>query len=366
MITIIGGGVFGLTIGWYLAREGRRVTLVEQGTVGHGATWVAAGMLMPWKLSASFSLDLFTLQRKSHELWPEFVKTLATAAKVDLHYHTNGRYFLALDKKASKRFQKQFDYHQQQGFPLEWLSGDEVRCREPYLGPQIMSAMFSPLGHRVDNRQMVLALSQAFLQAGGNLQEQTPVQGVVIKQSRVQGVRLADKVLPSETVIVATGAWSRQLKGLPAHLQGLVEPIKGQTLTLKMSPDSPLLQRPVIGPVYLVPRSDGRLIVGTTVEDEAGFDTRPTVAGVYHILRKAQDIIPAVETLPIIEMSAGLRPTAHDRKPILGSTEIKGLIMAMGGHSYGILLSPIVAQSICHLVQTGQTAEVIAPFTAIP
>lgn len=362
MITIIGGGVFGLTIGWYLAREGQSVTLFEQDHVGRGATWVAAGMLMPWKLSNSFSMALFNLQRESHNLWPGFVRELQSCSDIDVHYQTDGRYFVALDEKAEKRFKKQFDFHRKAGFPLEWLSGDEARCREPGLGPNIKAAMFSPLGHVVDNRRLVAALKSAFLRAGGTLREQARVSKILVEDSRVRGVCLDNEVVPATAIILAAGAGISQIDGLPAGLRALVQPLKGQTLTLQMGPDRPVLNHPIIGPVYLVPRPDGRLLVGTTVEEDAGFNTTATVAGVYHMLKKALAIVPGLKKLPICEMGAGLRPTGPNRVPLLGPTGINSLILAAGGHSHGILLSPIVAQSIMQLLLTGQIPKNITSF----
>ena len=362
MITIIGGGVFGLAIGWYLARANRPVTIFEKNKVGSGSTGVAAGMLMPWKLSASFSLDLFNLQRAGHSLWSDFAAELIEQSAIDIGYKTDGRIFVALDKKAVKRFQKQFNYHQQASIPVEWLSGDEARSREPILGSNVEAGIFSPMAGQVDNLQLAIALKTAFLQAGGNLREHTAVDEILIEHNQVRGVRLADEAVKTDTVILASGAWSGQIGGLPLSLREIIEPLKGQTVILQMPYDRPFLGHQVIGAIYLVPRPDGRLIVGTTVEEDAGFNTDPTAAGVMHILRKAMDIAPAVGDLRVIEIGAGLRPTGPGRLPVLGQTEIEGLVMASGGHSHGILLSPVVAQSISQLILSGQTAEVIKPF----
>jgi len=113
MIVIIGGGIFGLAIGWTLARANCPVTLFEQGQVGHGATWAAAGMLMPWKLSGAFNQDLFDLQRAGYELWPDFAAALSAASAVELHFETDGRYFVALDDKVARRLYKQYRFHQE-------------------------------------------------------------------------------------------------------------------------------------------------------------------------------------------------------------------------------------------------------------
>ncbi|MDM8530351.1 glycine oxidase ThiO [Anaerolineales bacterium HSG25] len=364
MITIIGGGIFGLSIGWYLARAGQEVTLLERGTVGQGTTSASAGMAMPWKISASFSMELFELQRAGYDRWSDFATELATMSNKSFGYRKIGRYFLMLDKKALKRIGKQYEFHRQVGFPLEWLSGEELREREPHVSPEVQAALFSPLNYQVDNRQLMVALRQAFVAAGGILRENTPALELLASGNQVHGIRLEEETVPTKTVILATGVWLDQLAGLPATLQNLIQPIKGQILTLQMSTTEPIVKRPMIGPVYLVPRQDGRLIVGTTVE-EAGFDLQPTAGGVYHILRKAHTILPAIVDLPILELHAGLRPTGPKRLPILGKTDIDGLFIASGGHSYGILLNPIIAEAMTELVMTGETPPIISPFAVI-
>jgi len=359
MIAIIGGGVFGLSIGWYLARAGQPVTLFEKGRVGRGATGVAAGMLMPWKLSKSFSRNLFDLQQAGHKQWPAFAGALKRASDIDIHYQTEGRYFVALNKKTAKRFGKQYRFHQKIGFPLEWLTGDEARRREPGLGPQVQAAIFSPWGHQVDSRRLMRALKQAFLRAGGSLQEQTEVSQILVEDSQVQGLQLATGPVKANTVILAAGAWSNRL--VPDALPQPVHPLKGQTLTLQMCAEAPLISTALIGPRYLVPRPDGRLIIGTTVEADT-FDLRPTAGGVFSILKKAQQMVPGIKELPVLEISAGLRPTGPDRLPVLGPTGVGGLIMATGGHAYGILISPVVAQSLGQLLLTGRQPDMISQF----
>ncbi|GAB4451342.1 MAG: glycine oxidase ThiO [Anaerolineae bacterium] len=362
-VLIIGGGVFGLAIGWELARQGQSVTVLEQNQAGRGASWAAAGMLMPWKLSDAFSEPLFALQRHSHRLWPDFAAELTRAGGMFLAYQMDGRYFLATTEQSATRLRRQYEYHHGVGLPVEWLSGKQARRQLPALGGEVVAAVFSPAGHWVDNRQVALALREAFMQAGGNLREQSRAQGIVVEENRVCGVRLADgTVPPANTVVVAAGAWSSRLEGLPLLLRNTVQPRKGQTLVLQMDAAAPLVRHNLIGPVYMVPRPDGRLVVGTTVEREAGFNTQPTAGGVFQILRKARQIVPAVDDLPLVEISAGLRPTGPERLPLLGPTQVEGLLAAMGGHSYGILLAPVVGQSLAQVALTGRVPEIILPF----
>ncbi|MDM8527634.1 glycine oxidase ThiO [Anaerolineales bacterium HSG24] len=361
MITIVGGGIFGLSIGWYLARAGRSVTLLERGKVGQGTTQASAGMVMPWKISASFNADLFELQRASCDRWSDFAAELNAKSDKPFEFRAIGRYFLMLDKKALKRVGKQYEFHRQIGFSLDWLSGDELREREPHASPEIQAAVFSPLSCQVDNQGLIEALRQAFLGAGGILREETSVLELLTNGNQVQGVRLEGETVPTKTVILTTGVWLDQLAGVPSMLHNIIQPIKGQILTLQMSETEPLIKRQMIGPIYLVPRHNGRLIVGTTIE-EAGFNIQPTAGGMYHILRKAQLILPSIIDLPILEIRVGLRPTGPNRLPVMGKTDVDGLFFASGGHSHGVLLSPIVAEAMTELVMTGTPPPIISPF----
>lgn len=363
MILIIGGGTFGLSIGWYLAGRGAAVTILERDRAGYSATWAAAGMLMPWKLSASFSEALFALQCASYHRWPDFAAALSEASNHDLDYQQPGRYFAALSERVEKRLAQQVDYHRSLGWSLTWLKGKALREQEPELGPEIRAAAFSPLARQVDNHRLAQALRTAVLQAGVTLREHTAVESLWLEGGHLRGVRLAGgETLLGKTVIVAAGAWSSQLAGLPQGYQNKIKPRKGQSIILQMPPKAPLLTTQAMGPVYLVPRTDGRLVIGTTMEREAGFSTTSTAGGVQDILRRAELMLPAVLDLPIVQLSAGLRPTGPNRQPVLGHTELPGLIFASGGHSYGILLTPIIAESISQLVLDGQINPLIAQF----
>jgi len=362
MIIIIGGGVFGLAIGWHIARSGHQVSIIEQGQVGHGATWAAAGMLMPWRLSASFNEDLFNLQQESYQYWPTFADELTQEPDISIDYLTSGRYFIATTPKAVERLRWQFQFHQNIGFSLQFLEGDAVQQQGAKLGPNVLAAIFTPMAQQVDNRRLVIALRNSFIKAGGTLLEETQVHGVVIEQNQVVGVRLPNELLKTDTIVLAAGAWSGQLVDWADKPTDVVRPLKGQTLILQMNPNKPLLTHQIVGPCYFVPRGDGRLVIGSTFDREDDFDTRPTIKGIYRILNKALEIIPDIMPLPILEISSGLRPTAPDRVPVIGTTAVQGLTIATGGHSHGILLSPIIAQTVSDLVLTGKTSHLIKPF----
>lgn len=363
MIAIIGGGICGLGIGWQLARAGRAVSVFERAEAGHGATWAAAGMLAPHAEAEPGEESLLPLLRESRALWADFAHELEAASGIAVGYRTEGTLVVALDRDDAEHLKFQYDYQRGLGLPVEWLSGYEARQREPALARNVTCAIWSPLDHQVDNRQVALALCKAFVCAGGELREQCAVQEVVLSDNRVRGVRVAGQVIDAEVVVLAAGAWSRNIGGLPDDLRPPVRPIKGQMLAVQMPAQNPLLSHVVWHRRgYLVPRSDGRLIVGGTVEEQ-GFDTQLTAGGIYEVLRGAWETLPGIYDLPIVEQWAGLRPGSRDDAPILGPTRVPGLVMATGHHRNGILLAPVTARAVSQYIVTGELAESIKPFT---
>jgi glycine oxidase len=300
---------------------------------------------------------------ESHARWPAFTQELKEASGVDVGYRTEGTLVVALDRDQVERLRFQYEFQRKLGLELTWLSGDAARQREPHLSRNVIAALYSPHDHQVDNRQVLLALRQAFLAAGGTLREHASVAEILVEKGEVQGVRLiSGEILHAPVVVVAAGAWSATLPGLPPEARPPVRPVKGQMLALQTPLDAPLLRHVVWGrDVYLVPRKDGRLLVGATVE-EKGFDAQLTAGGVYTLLRRAWEILPGIDEAPIVEMWAGLRPGSRDDAPILGATPVKGLILATGHYRNGILLAPITADAISHLILTGETPESIRNF----
>ena len=204
---------------------------------------------------------------------------------------------------------------------------------------------------------------QAFARAGGDLHENVGDVAVRTDGKRAVGVDVDGRPHATEQVIVAAGAWSRLVQGLPPSALPPVRPVKGQMLALGMDPAAPLLKHVLWTPkAYLVPRRDGRLLIGATTE-EKGFDSTLTAGGVLALLEAAWRVLPGIEELPIVESWAGFRPGSRDDAPILGRTDIEGLSLATGHHRNGILLTPITAETIASLVLTGETDPAIVPFS---
>ena len=200
------------------------------------------------------------------------------------------------------------------------------------------------------------------------MREHTEVREIIVENGCAKGVVTSEDRVEAEKIVLAAGAWSRNIGGIPDYLKPPVRPVKGQMLSLRMDGDNPVLSHVVWGPmrtwgvVYLVPRVDGRLLIGSTVE-EMGFDTSVTAGGLMNILRGAWEVVPAIYDLPIIETWAGLRPGSRDDAPILGPTPIKGLIMATGHFRNGILLAPITAKAITDYILEERLPDLVKPFT---
>jgi len=368
MIVIIGGGICGLGIGWRLAAAGRDVTIIDRGEAAMAATWAAAGMLAPQAEAEHAEEALLPLAMESGRMWRSFSDELQRESGIDVDYRTEGTLVVAVDRDDFELLEHRFAYLCDLGLNLEWLTGYEARQREPYLSRGVSGALFSPEDHQVDNRLAGSALKACYIKAGGHLRENTSVDEILISAGRVTGVRVGDQAIEAEAVVVAAGAWSRNIAGLPPEASPPVRPLKGQMAAVRMSEAAPILKHVLWGPgnsivpsIYLAPKSDGRLIIGATVE-EMGFDTSLTAGGMLELLRGAWEVLPGIYDLPLVESWAGLRPASRDDAPILGPTDVDGLVMATGHHRNGILLAPITADTVSDYILTGRVADIMRPF----
>ncbi|MGC9270873.1 glycine oxidase ThiO [Acidiphilium sp.] len=359
-IAVIGGGMIGLALGWRLARRGAAVAVFERDTVGHGASHAAAGMLAAACEAEPGEAALGVLSRESLGLWPAFAAEIEAASGCSVGLRREGTLVVALNRDDAAKLRHDLAFQRSQGIDLEWLTPGEAREREPYLAPQLAGAIFSPGDIQVDNRAVMAALRVAFQRAGGVLHEHATVERVATEGGCASGVVVAGEVHAADVVVLAAGAWSGGID-LPIA-RPPVRPVKGQMLAVQMDPAAPLLRHVVWAPkAYLVPRADGRLIVGATVE-ERGFDARMTAGGMYSLLDGAWRALPGIEELPLIETWAGFRPGSRDDAPILGPTALPGLMMATGHHRNGILLTPVTADALAATILDGAPDPRIAGF----
>ncbi|MDE0399981.1 MAG: glycine oxidase ThiO [Candidatus Poribacteria bacterium] len=366
-IIIIGGGVIGLGIGWQLAKAGTAVTIYERAEVGRAASWAAAGMLAPLAEAHSEEPELLKLGCESLDRYPQWTVELEADAEMSIGYRVEGTLIVGLEPDDTYQLRHIYEAQQHLRLDVNWLNGREARDIESALSPRVTAAIHCASDYQVDNRRMVTALQRAYQASGGVLHEKSAIERVVIKNGIATGVQVHGNFQEADIVILSAGCWSAQIAGIPDANLPPVRPVKGQMLALQMEEGITIksvirtvrARYPV--PVYLVPRADGRLIVGATSE-EMGFDTRLTVGGVFELLRGAWEAVPGVYELPILETWTGLRPGSRDNAPILGKTPIENLIYATGHYRNGILLTPITAYEIAKLILTGETSEIIAPF----
>jgi glycine oxidase len=361
-IILIGGGVIGLAIGWRLAAAGCAVAIFERGPAGRGATWAAAGMLAAGIETEPSEETLLPLTRLSQSLWPGFARELETASGIAVDLRSEGTLSVALTRDDVEQLRFTYELHRRLGLPMEWLTGSQALQREPLLHPRLAAACFSPEDGQVDNRLVASALIEAFRRAGGTLHENAGVDEIDMAAGRVTGVAVQGTRHAADIVVLAAGAWSRGIPGLPVLARPPVRPVKGQMLALAMDPASPLLRHVVWAPKsYMVPRRDGRLIIGATTE-ERGFDDSMTAGGLLALLDGAWRALPGIEELPIQEMWAGFRPGSRDDAPILGPSGVDGLVLATGHHRNGILLAPVTADAVADYILTGVIPEAIQDF----
>jgi len=360
---IIGAGVVGLAIAWRLAQAGCAVVVYDRGAAGRGASWAAAGMLAAAVETEPGEETLLGLTLESQRLWPDFARELETACGTSVGYRDEGTIVVALTRDDAEQLRFTYEFHKRLGLDVEWLSGAAARQREPHLRPGIPAAVASPRDHQVENRALAHALAVAAKAAGAVINEHCPVCEVDLAGERVSGVVTARGREPADVVVLAAGAWSREIGGIPPASVPPVRPIKGQMLALRMDPEAPLLHHVIWLPRgYLVPRRDGRLVIGATVE-ERGFDDNITAGGLLALIEGAWRAVPAIEELPVAETWVGFRPGSRDDAPMLGPSAVEGLVIATGHHRNGILLTPVTAAAISNFVLSGRWPDSLRPFS---
>jgi glycine oxidase len=363
---VVGAGLIGLAVAWRAAGRGLRVAVADPAP-GSGASNAAAGMLAPVTEVHYGEEPLFRLGLESARRYPDFIAELEQAAGTSTGYTASGTLAIAFDQDDKAALTELSAYHRRLGFESIVLSGRECRNVEPLLSPAIGAGILITGDHQVDNRLLVAALLGAVGRAQVPLYRER-VTELVVEGDRATGVRLGSgEVLAADQVVLAAGCWSNGLPGLPSGIVPSVRPVKGQILRLAVpAAQAPFLTRVVRGTVrgrsvYLVPRTHGELVIGATSE-ELGFDTQVTAGAVYELLRAARELVPGIAELPLVEMSAGLRPATADNAPLLGRTELPGLIVATGHYRNGVALTPVTADAIAELLATGALPEMARGF----
>jgi len=358
-VVVIGAGVQGSAVAWRLAQAGRDVVVLERSIPGAEASSAAGGILSPG-VEALEPGPFYHLGRASLARYPAFAKELELATGVALGYRGGGTLEVAFDDDHAQLLAGRAGKIEAAGLPVTVLDDAEVRRLEPGLSPQARGALWFDEEASLDPRQLGRALSIAAQRAGARFLT-GQVRRIRHAGGAVTGVDHESGPIDAPAVVLAAGAWSLQVEGhgLPP---GAVRPVRGQMAVLDTRP--PLLSRVVFsGHGYVVPRPDGRILCGSTMED-VGFEKAVTAGGLRHVLEVGIGIAPALERAPVVETWSNFRPASPDGEPILGPAAVPGLFYATGHTRNGILLCPITADAVAACVLGEPPPVDLAPFAA--
>jgi glycine oxidase len=344
---VVGGGAVGLACAWRAAQRGARVVVLDRDHPPAGATRVAAGMLAPVGELTFGEPELLDLTLAAAELYPSFIAELEAASGMSTGYERCGALHIALDRDEAAELRRVHDLQRSLGLEAEWLPPRRCRDLEPGLTPSFNGGVHAPGEAAVDPRALTAALLAALAIEGVEVRTGVEVAVALTEGECLVGVRTPDgEELRAPSTVLAAGAWSSQAEWLPKEARPSVRPVKGQIIELRTPDGEPPCERIVASErVYLVPRPDGRLIAGATVE-ERGFDTTVTAGGVHELLREAYRLLPDVAEMELVEAMAGLRPGTPDNLPLIGPGAMDGLVLATGHYRNGILLAPLTAERV--------------------
>jgi glycine oxidase len=359
-VVIVGGGVIGSAIAYYLRKKGREVVVMERGVPGAEASSAAAGLLAPLGSIAAAG-PFADLLLASWRMFPGLVPELEAASGITMQFEQTGSLRLVHESKRIANLRKRMKAWEPLGLHMEWLAGNEAREREPLLAPDVSAAIYAPEEGQILAPCVAQAFARAAMRLGATFCKHTEVTGVRGRQGRVTGVVTAQgEVIGCEHVVIAAGAWAGQV-GEWLGLRLLVTPQRGQILAVRQP--ATLLRHIIFGEaIYLAPKQDETVVIGATKED-VGFSKQFTAGGMAWLLSTALRLVPSLEGSKVERIWAGLRPKTPDQQPILGkAVGWENVTLAVGHGSVGIALSPITGLSIAELISSGQMPELIHPF----
>jgi glycine oxidase len=355
---VVGAGVAGLSAARALARAGARVLVVERRRVGAEASSAAAGMLAA-QGEAEQPSALLGLALRARDRHQGLAAELREETGIDVERARLGSLHLAFDEAGEARLLRRAEWQRQAGLELEVLGGAEVREAEPNLAPVVRRALYVPGDRWLDNVRLTRALAASAVARGASLLTGRPATGLVVDGGRVAGVRAGTDVLAAPLVVNAAGAWAGLLAGDPEPPP--VEPVRGLIAAFEVAP--PLCRHVVHSPRgYLVPRGDGRLLAGSTLE-RAGYDKSVTAGALRTVLEAALEIAPALADVRVSDTWVGLRPGTPDGWPVLGAGGLPGLFHVAGLYRDGILLGPLVGEAVAALARGEEPGVDLSAFS---
>lgn len=347
-VLIVGAGAIGSSIAYYLAKSGVRVALFDRGGVGQESTRASAGMLIP--LSESTGPGPFTdLAMESARLFEALNQELYERTGMDVGYRRTPLLRVALDELEEHELRERRAWQDRAGIPVAWLDAVSALEVEPGLNPRLRAALYYVNDHQVNALGLTRALVRAGVDLGAALHEGTAVDSLNLDGDRVTGVRAGGETYHADEVVIATGAWSSSW-GTELRTSIPVRPVRGQMVALKTS-GTPIRSVVFSRAGYLVSKPDGLTLVGAT-EEEAGFDARPTAAGVAGLLDVIPRLVPRLSNANFAGAWAGLRPGTPDRLPLIGRLPgWQGVTLATGHFRNGILLAPATGLLVSDLLR---------------
>ena len=338
---VAGGGLIGSAIALELARDDLRVVLFDAREPGREASWASAGILSPAPENPGM-ISMVPIGRASLAMYPEFVAQVEELSGIASGYRAKGTVEALFSRHAREELNTIVALHRGLGLQAEAISAKEAREMEPALSEEIEAAVLRPQEASVDNRLLVNALIEAAKRTGAEIHPGAAVEGIWREGSQCRGAVVNGENISAKHTIVAAGSFSAQIAGAAEFAP--VQPAKGQMASLRC--EAARIERVLWSEqIYVVPRNDGRILCGATVE-HVGFDKTVTAGGMHANLDAAIALVPLLATAQLEESWAGLRPDTPDHLPIIGPTEMEGLLIATGHFRSGVLLTPITAKLI--------------------
>jgi glycine oxidase len=346
-VAVAGGGLIGASIAFELARAGMQVALFDAHEPGRQASWASAGILSPAPENPGM-IPLVPLGRASAALYPGFVHAVQEITGQDVGYRAKGTLETILTGDVREELSTLLAVHHGFGLKAEPLRAEQARLLEPGLTEELQAAILRPAEASIDNRAVTQATLAAARHKGAQIFGGNGATGIWREGARCRGLHLNEGKVEAQWTVIAAGCFSARIDGVAPYAP--VSPAKGQMAALRC--ESVNIERVLWAEsIYLVPRNDGRILAGATVE-RVGFDRDVTAGGLKKILSAAVDLVPALEKARVEETWAGLRPDSPDHLPILGPTDVEGLLIATGHFRSGILLAPLTAQLIREWITT--------------
>ncbi len=357
-VVIIGGGLIGGAIAWELARHGVQVVLLDRQQPGREASWAAAGILSASPESPA-AIPLVPLFKASLGLYPLFVAAVEEATGRSVGFRREGAIEAFFAGDARRELSTFIALNHGLGLAAEPLPVEEARELEPALSDEAHAAALLPDEASVDNRLLTEAVLAAAAKAGTEIRAGAAVERLMRSSGRVTGVVAEGEMVGAAQVVLAAGCFSAQIADLARYAP--MRPVRGQMVALRS--DRVNVQRVLHSEHgYVVPRDDGQMVAGSTTEN-AGYEKGVTAGGIEQILRAALEIAPGLAEAAIVETWSGLRPGTPDHLPILGPTDIEGLLIATGHYRNGILLAPVTAKLVREWITEGQTSLAVEMFS---